>query len=85
MKNHEKVRKSRKIFEKKINFPSQNLVIWSGNSAKFSGLEAKKRKKKVFFVLGPKGQAPKGGPRLSDFRADELQTEVKTMQNEVKM
>ena len=34
---------------KKFFFWSQNLVIWSGNSAEFPGLEAKKRKKSFFF------------------------------------
>ena len=42
-----------------------------------------KTQKKIFFCTGPQGAGSQRGP--SDFRAGELQTEVKTMQNEVKM
>ena len=54
-------KKSEKIenFSKKN--PSQNLVIWSGNSTEFLGPESKKRKKKMGFVLGPIGQGPLTG------------------------
>ena len=48
------------FFEKKSFFRSQNLVIWSGNSAEFPVLEAKKR---IFSdsVLGPTGPGPLTG------------------------
>ena len=79
-KNVKKSKNFQKFF-----FSSQNLIIWSGNSAEFSGLEAQKRNFFLPFVLGPKGQASILGPRLSKFSAGELQNEPKMLQNEPKM
>ena len=58
-----KSEKVEKFSKKKLFFPSQNLVIWSGNSAEFPGPEAKKRKKKFFFrfCTGPHWPGPLRG------------------------
>ena len=79
-KMSQKCEKVEKFSNNFFKFRSQNLVIWSGNSAEFQGSEAKKRKKRFFFRIlceAPLGQAPWLGVRLSNFGPGERQNEPK--------
>ena len=66
--------KSEKISPEKSFF---RVKIWSFGVESQPNFRVWVRKNAFFFALGPKGQASKGGPRLSDFRAGELQNERK--------